>query len=216
MVRRGIPTMSTEEIDARFPRRDKLLLVSQIHAELIKGTSEDRIADDLGLDREAFDYLHSFMLQERANKKRSRSSDQQFADYEISQERNIADLDNLIQNLNEQTQYNALVGAIRLRSEIQKGILTAGQEFGVIAKQPDRTEIVAGVVVADLSTADLRKMIAGQLASLEGMISKYGDCDIRALETGELHRGPATGTPSGRKKLRQKVATPKRKAAREK
>ncbi len=180
--------MIAEDIDIRLPRRDKLLLASQINAELIKGTGEADIADLLGLDRETFNYVRTFMLQEFANDIRALSSDQQFVAYRIEQQRNIHDLDELIDNLNEQTQYNALVGALRLRSEIQDKIVTRGQEFGVISKQPDRKEIVAGVIVADLSTADLREMITGQLSALHGMIEKYGDANIRALEPGELHR----------------------------
>lgn len=182
-------TVTPDELGLRLSRRDKLLLASQIHAELVKGTPEDEICDLLGLDRDAYGYARAFMLQERANAVRSLSSDQQFVDYKISQERNIKDLDDLIANLNEQTQYNALVGALRLRSEIQDKIVTRGQEFGVISKVPDRKEIVAGIVVAEMSTSDLRNLIAGQLSELRGMIEKFGDADIRALEPGQLHRG---------------------------
>ena len=192
-----------DDIEIRIPRRDKLLLASQIEAELIKGTVESEIADLLGLDTDTYRHVRSFMLQELANDIRALSSDQQFVAYRIEQQRNIHDLDDLITNLNEQTQYNALVGALRLRSEIQDKIVVRGQEFGVISKQPDRREIVAGVVVADLSTSDLRQMITGQLAALSGLMEKYGDADMRAIEPGVLHREQTTGKPSGEHKRRK-------------
>jgi hypothetical protein len=204
----------TDEIEIRLPRRDKLLFASRIHAELIKGTDESEIADLLGLDRQTYLFVRSFMLQELANEIRSLSSDQQFVDYRLSQQRNIHDLDELIKNLDEQTQYNALVGALRLRSEIQDKIVTRGQEFGVISKQPDRKEIVAGVVVSDLSTADLREMITGQLSALHGMIEKHGDADIRALEPGELHRGENVELPKRTQRQRKQTASGKRSAVR--
>jgi hypothetical protein len=109
----------------------------------------------------------------------------------IDQMKNLKDLDGMIESFKTTKQYNAMVGAVRARSEILDKLIEKGQEFGLVHKMPDRKEIVAGILVADLTNKELKQMITAELSNLNGMMKRYGDKTIMDMDPGVLHRGEA-------------------------
>jgi hypothetical protein len=172
-------------------KKELLEMAASVYEEMLAGHSDDEIMDLTGLDPEQFRSVKRFMLEQRGAIERGRSPEERFAQYQIDMARNVRDLDDLVRNLDSKAQYNALVGAIRLRSDIQKGVIEMGQTLGVIPKQAERKEVVAGVLLADLSDKDLRREILKTTSMMDSMITRFGDGDIKALTPGELHFGPA-------------------------
>lgn len=164
---------------------------ASIYEEMLAGHSDEEIMDLCGLDPEQFQEAKRFMLEARGLEERRRTPEDRFAEYMIAQKRNIRDLDDLTRNLDQKAQYNALVGAIRLRHDIQNRVIETGQTLGVIPKQAERKEIVGGIVLADMSDKDLRKEIVKSLAATDKMISRFGEGDFASTSIGELHYGPA-------------------------
>ena len=176
-------------------KSELLEIAATIYQEMIDGRSEADIMDLLGLDAETFNKARRFMLESRADRIRGKSREHVYVEYVIEQTANIRKIDKLLSGLDDQKQYNAAVGALRLRSDILDKIIARGQEFGILHKKPDRKEIVAGVLVAEMSDKDLKRAITKQISGLNELVSKYGDGDIMALPEGPLHYGePAVET----------------------
>lgn len=180
---------------SRKPTKTEMLeMAATIYGEMIAGSTDDEIMDVLGIDAETFSLAKKFMLESRAEVLRSQPREHVYIEYVTRQEHNIQDLNKFISGLDSKKQYNALVGAIRLRADIIDRIVTKGQEFGLIRKEPERREVVAGVLVAELSTPDLRKAIAGQVSKLNELVERYGDTDIMSLPPPMTHHGKGIET----------------------
>ena len=169
-------------------------MAAYIAEAMIDGESEATIQDQLGIDIETFQECRTLMLTERASLRERQTAGQSFAEYELHQLRNIHDLNELISNLNSKSQYNALVGALRLRADIQDRIINKGQEFGVLTKTPEKKLVFGGVHVGDFSDRELRKELKHSLGGLKTLVEKHGGEDLMSLPVGDLHYGPSVPT----------------------
>jgi hypothetical protein len=163
--------------------------VLRIYGMLSAGEDESDILDEMGLTATEYEHLKSAMFNEKAEEVRSKPVEHVYVEYMIDQLKNIAALDDVISNYRETKQATAIVGAIRARSEIMDKLIARGQEFGLIKKVPNRNELVAGVVIANLTNKELKKEITGALGGLNEMMLKYGDSNIIDVTPGNIHRG---------------------------
>jgi hypothetical protein len=144
----------------------------------------------LGVDAEEYEEIVDLMFTHQVDTLKRRKPEELFVEYCIDQRRNIKDLNELVDELNEKTQYNAIVGAIRLRSEIQDKMIAKGQEFGLIRKTPEQRLVLNGYVVADMTETDLKKAITKDLSALGDMMDKFGDQDMASLPAKPMYYGP--------------------------
>jgi hypothetical protein len=178
-------------------KRDLLEAAATLYGLLLEGHTDKYAMEVLGYDSDTLKEIKTFLIDSKADEARGKSREHAFIEYSIEQRRNIHDLDALITNLDQKQQYNAVVGAIRLRSEITDKIVTRGQEFGLILKQAERREIVGGIVITELSSEDLKKRILAQSKMLDDAMSKYGEKDFKALPAGALHYGESAFDTEG-------------------
>lgn len=170
--------------------KKKIELAAEIYSMMMEGDSDGEIIESLDISPQEYSIAKKFLLENKGNEEHGMSSKERFAKYVIDQQRNVVALDELIINLNSKTQYNALVGAIRLRSDIADRVITTGQTLGVISKEPEKKMVMNGVVVADVSDKDLKKELVKSIVSFGKMMKRYGGGkDILEIKTGELHRG---------------------------
>jgi hypothetical protein len=199
----------------KLTRSELIEAAATIHGEMVGGSSETDIMDILGLDAEQFREARKFMLEMRADEIRGKPREHVYIEYTIKQEQNIKDLNTLISQLDDTKQHNAVVGAIRLRSDILDKIIERGQEFGLLRREPQRKEIVAGVMVAEMATPELRKAIVGEIGKLNDLVKRFGDGGIMAMEPGPLHYGePALLTEGETMKPRKAEGKAKAKTSR--
>jgi hypothetical protein len=67
----------------------------------------------------------------------------------------------------------------------------------LIKKTPDRKEIVAGVLVADLTNEELKKEIMGELKGLNKLMKHHGDQNIINMQESDgIYHGPGLPPPS--------------------
>lgn len=198
----------------KLTKTELLEVAATIYNEMIEGSSEAEIMDLLGLDAETFREARKFMLESRASQIRGKSREHVYIEYVIEQTGNIRKVDKMLKGLDVQKQYNAMVGALRLRSDILDKIITKGQDFGILHRDPQRKEIVAGVLVAEMSDKDLRRAIMGQVKALNELVSTHGEADILSLPSGPIHYGEKAVTetferrkaPEASKTIRAKTA----------
>lgn len=166
---------------------------ASLRKELLSGGEPTDIADTYGWDADTYEAIRRHMLDGEADRFRTRSPEQAYVEYTLEMGRDIYSLTELIKNLNRKSQFNALVGAIRLRAEIADRILDRGLEFGVIKKQPDgrlgggNILVLGDLRLNDMSVNQLREAILSQFGELNAMITKHGERSIIDMETGKLH-----------------------------
>lgn len=173
-----------------------------LFTELVEGENANEVADIMGWDDETFAKVQKAMLAGKSGEIRSKPAEHVYVEYLIEQGRNVHDLSGLIKNLDQKSQYNALVGAIRLRSDIVDKMLERGFEFGMVKRKEqggggllgggNTFNIIAGVKVGEMTNPQLRDAIGTQLKELEVFIDKFGDATkITDLIPGPLHYGKA-------------------------
>lgn len=187
-------------------RKQKVELAATIYQHLVDGSTEAEILDDLGITAQHYQIAKSFLLTSKGEEEARLTPEARFARYLIEQERNVADLNDLVSNLDHKKQYSAIVGAIRIRSEIAENVIKTGQTLGVIAKEPERRVLVGGISITEMSEQDLRKGVLSAIGGLSQMIERYGTgANVRQLSPGRLHHGervleasttPELGQPS--------------------
>ena len=170
-------------------KSELLEIAATIYEEMLDGESDDSIMSTHHLDEETFQAAKKLMLENKGAEIRGKSREQHYVEYCMEQDHTMRVLDTLVNGLDSARQYNAVVGALRLRSEIIDKKVTKGFEFGVIRKEPERKEIIGGVIVADMTDDDLRKSIVTSVKSTAAMMKRFGEKDIMSLPTGELHYG---------------------------
>lgn len=178
--------------DDRMTRKQKVALAAEIYGHLVDGDTDAEIMKELNVSADDYAAAKKILLASKGEEEEGLNPKERFARYIIEQERNMVDLTDLVNNLNSSTQYSAIVGAIRMRSEIADKIISTGQTLGIVAKEPERRLILGGISIGDMNETDLRKGVLDAIGGLGKMIERYGtSSNIRALSPGTLHHGEA-------------------------
>ena len=170
-------------------RRALLEAAGTILERLIEGKTDSEIRDELGIEPEDYAEARRFLMERRAEELREKPREHVYMEYVIAQQRNINDLDALITNLDKDSQYNAIVGAIRLRADLHDRIVAKGQEFGMIKKEAEKKELIGGIAIVDLSNEELRKKLAEHNKFVQNLVSEYGETDFMKLPPKPTHYG---------------------------
>lgn len=166
------------------------------HEAFLEGQAGEDIREGFGLDHDSFREVLTKMFDAQATEVRGRPTEHVYVQYVIDQCRNIADLTKLIGKFQTTSSHSAMVSAIRARSDIQDKVLERGQEFGIIAKEPEKSgALIAGIVIADLSNPQLKQTVVRELANVRKMMLDTGDIDFMDIEVGPIHRGPSAPLP---------------------
>jgi hypothetical protein len=165
--------------------------VMRIYGMLCEGDDEADILDEMGISAEQYENMKDKLFETKAQEFKTKPIEYTYVQYIIDQTYNLSVLDDFIKsNKNEKGRSaQGIVGAIRAKSEIMDKIIARGQEFGIIKKVANRSEVVAGVLIAELSNTQLKKEITTSLDSLNLLLKKYGDRDIIDVSPGTLRSG---------------------------
>lgn len=176
----------------RLTKKQLKEAIETIYAGLCDDRTDKDMMTAMGLSAEEFQDLKAQMFDKKADAIREKPNEHIFVEYLINQTGNIQALTDMIAEFKTSKQYNAMVGAVKARADIYDRLIAKGQEFGLIDKRPERKEIVAGLLVADLSNQQLKVEMTRALDGLNKLQKRFGDGDLLALPKAEsLHRGPA-------------------------
>jgi hypothetical protein len=156
-------------------RRDVEVLVEEVRRRLVDGDSDLAIAEDLSLTRVEYRRIKARMYETAIDGFSAKSAEEQFVDFTIEQEKCIQELDGMIKHFSTTKQHNAMVGAIRAKSQILSDIHRTGVKMGVVKQEASFDREVAGVRISELSNDELRKTIADELRNLKGVIDRFGE-----------------------------------------
>ena len=164
--------------------------VQSIYSMMVEGGTDEENAAVMGLEAEEYQQLKAAMFDAKADEVRSRPTEHTYVQYMIDQAQNIRDLTNMIADFKSSKQYNAMVGAVKVRSEIYDKLIKFGQDFGLIHKEAKKGELLVGHLIADMTNKQLKSAITAELSMLNGLVKKYGDQNIMDMDPGSLHHGP--------------------------
>lgn len=165
--------------------------IATIYGLLAEGKDDKEVLEGMGISAEDYAALKAAMFDKKADEVRTRPIEHVYVEYCIQQAQNVKDLTDLMETYKGSRQANALVGAIRVRSEIYDKLIKTGQDMGVIKRAAQQHEVIGGIVVADLTNEKLKALITQELRELSGLMKKYGDKGILEMDPGTLHYGPA-------------------------
>jgi hypothetical protein len=179
------------------------LKIAEIKSFLGAGKSDLQIAEEMGLKTGEYNELKAEMYAWEAVDLHEKSTEEVYIDYMLRQRQCLRDLDQVATKFSTTKQYNAIVGAIKAKSDIIEKILKTGQDMGIIDKAPEKKLIIAGVLVADLSNRELRELITREVGSLDKLTKKFGMIDIE----GQLLPGlpPAPNAATGPQPVRNRA-----------
>ncbi len=176
----------------KFSNREIKEAIVTIYGMLTEGLDDKDVMDEMGLSDEDYKDLRLAMMDTKIEELKSRPNEYFYVEYLINQVGNVRDLTTAIGELFSNGKFSSVASAVKARADIYDRIVEKGQEFKIIKKTPERKEIVAGVVVSELSNKELKKMIVGELGELNSLREKYGDGNIIDLESkDDLHYGPS-------------------------
>lgn len=151
--------------------------IAKIRMLMADGRPDWEIAEELGLEWHDYNDLKKEMYRWETADLYDRPVEQQFIDYMIRQEAIIQELDELAKTVPAPQQ----LGAVKAKSEILDKIIKTGQSMGVLEKAPERRQVVAGVLVANMTNDELRKSIAALLKRTSEVVNKYDGPPKKAL-----------------------------------
>jgi len=171
-------------------KKDAIEMSTRVYGLLTNGQTDLEIMDELGLTTDEYQIVKNAMFDVKAEELRTKSREHTYVEYLIEQRSNISALKEMIADFRLSNQHNALVGAIRLRSDLLDRIVKTGQEMGFIQKEVDQTQIIMGIAVAELTNKDLKKGITAVVSEVKQLTEAYGmDQDFLDVPAGETHRG---------------------------
>lgn len=154
---------------------------------LTSGKTDEEARKAMKLGHEDYTLLKRKVFERQIEGLTERTAEETFVQYTIDQIANIRSLTEMIAEFKQSKQYNAMVGAVKARADLNDKLLKMGQDLGVIEKQPSRHEVVGGIVVTDMSSKQLKTMIVKELVGLNDMMKNHGGADIIDMPVGPTH-----------------------------
>lgn len=195
----------------KVKRRDKIKrgLLTSLRAKLARGESDLEIQQDLEITESRYLELLEELYREDANKRFNKPPEQSYIDFCLRQEGCIKDLNALIRKCKRSAQPQAMVSAIRAKSDIIDKMVQRGQDFGLLHKVPEQHQVVGGVVVANMSDAELRAQVVEQLETMRTMMKRYGELPMLEAAPKPLPAAPVkrASKASAEPKVKVKPAT---------
>lgn len=195
----------------KLKKKEAIGVVSTFLELVIQGRSIEDISDEMGYDISELSFLQSRLLEMKTFELQGKPVEHVYVEYMIEQLKNVHTLNSLIEDFDGNSRnLAAIVGAVRLRSDIHDRIMEKGQACGVIRKVPEQKESLHGLVIAELTADDLRETIVKQYRKLAKLTTGKTETMAQLRVPKNLHYGPSIDIPDD--KEGEEETNPKRKA----
>lgn len=172
-------------------KRDIAALVIEVRRRLVKGDGDLVIAEDLSLTPAEYRKVKAAMYEQAVAGFIDKPAEMQYVDYCLEQERCIKELEEMAKHFKSTKQYNAMVGAVRAKSQILGDMHKTGVAMGVIKKEASFDREVGGIRISELSNDDLRETIADGVRELQHIIDRFGDKPMTEVGTPSPLKDPS-------------------------
>ena len=146
--------------------------INKLRALQASGLTTDEIVDRSGWTEDKLSKVREELFAREEMDLVGRRTEDVFIDYVMRTRANIRQLDDILEDLRMTKQGSAMVGAVKAKQDLMDRILNRGQEFGLIEKKPDRSQV--GIVVANMDDLALREMLVNEMNQLRSMMDSMG------------------------------------------
>lgn len=146
--------------------------INKLRAWTASGFTPDEIVDRSGWTEEKLAEVRAELFAREEMEVVGRRTEDVFVDYVMRTRANIRQLDEILEDLRMTKQGSAMVGAVKAKQDLMDRVLNRGQEFGLIEKKPERSQI--GIVVANMDDLALREMLVNEMNQLRSMMDSVG------------------------------------------
>lgn len=181
-------------------KQEQISAISTLYGLLLENKTLEEISDEMELDVEEIVFLQRKLVELKTEELQRKPAEHIYVEYMIEQLKDIQSLSTIIKKYEKfdgnPRDLSPIVGAIKAKHELYNGVIKMGQQCGVIKKVPERRENVHGILVAELSSNELRQMIVKQWSKVARMTAKVEDDNIIDLPVPEnLHYGDSIEIP---------------------
>jgi hypothetical protein len=159
------------------------VIVNRMKELIGRNKNDDEIMEELDLSLNELRYYRQLVFKVDAEELRETSTEESYLAYCIKQRENLRELDKAIKNFQGSRQYNALVGAIKAKSDILNDMVDKGQALGFLDKVPDRLQVLAGIQMKDMSSNEMRDKLEEYLLEIKGMAGELKGKPGEVLDT---------------------------------
>jgi len=152
---------------------EKRILVALLMIHLAAGKSDTQIVEEMGLrDIKEFNTIKGWLYEQEVPANTNRPPSELFIDYMVAQRGCISALEDVIALFKETKQGNALVGAVRAKSDILDKIIKRGDELGVLEKGKGKHSptIIGGINIEGLSEIDIAIRIKREMKEIDALV----------------------------------------------
>lgn len=171
--------------------------VRKMRALLEMGKSFEDCRRTMGLTSEEFDRVRKVCCEEQAKRMRQKSKEEIYAEYVVEQRKCLTALEKIIERVpkdGKKLSDNALLSAIKAKSEIEDKIIEKGQELGILEKNgKTRSSAPSPVQVEDSQVGkmrddDLRDAVASEAVVLERVTNQFQGKKFAELDPPKIYK----------------------------
>lgn len=184
----------TSPLKKRFKADVTRAKLAELKLWIMDGLTDLEIQEKMGETVTVFNELKRELYRQETARMLSKTTEDVYLEYQWAQAKCLADLEGMITSIQGETdskQQNALVGAIKAKSDIIDKVLKTGQDMGVINREPERKINIHGHAVINMTNTDLRKAITQEMQGLSKVIDKYGARDMAGDLITDGAQGPS-------------------------
>lgn len=153
-------------------------LLAELRAHLASGKDDLQVMDEMGVTPGEYNTLKRELYAQEKLELQGRGPEEVYIDYVLQQRKCIKDLDDVLGKFTTTKQYNAVVGAVRAKSDILDKLIVKGKELGVIREDTEANKVVAGFLVVGMNAEELRTAVAKQAGMAAELLQRYGEMDM--------------------------------------
>lgn len=170
---RGLPAQvpQTNPKTKRRSEIDRRILLDLVQDSMVRGVSETQACIELNISLDELRKNQNKVIDDLVKDTHDSTALQVYAKYVMEQRGCVGELQVMINSFKTSKQHNALVGAVRAKSDILDKIVNKGQDMGLIDKRARRIEFIGQLDVRDLTEVEIARSIMSTIKDINELVA---------------------------------------------
>jgi len=184
---RGLPVKVPQvEIDSRMrTAANHRVMLDLVQDTIMRGLTDEQATRELGIGLPEYRKLQTGVMDRLIEQIQRQTTYQVYAHYVLEQKSCVLELQKMIDGFKTSKQHNAIVGAVKAKSEILDKIISKGQDMGVIEKRAKRIEFIGSLDVRNMTDVDIARSIMLEMQEINELVDE-GIIDAKIVEPAKL------------------------------
>jgi hypothetical protein len=169
---RGLPAQVPQVPEGKSQRTQAQYrqLLDMVQDTIMRGLTDEQASAELGLEMAELKRHQGAILDRFVTNLQQQTTFQVYAHYVLEQKSCIVELQQMINGFRSSKQHNAMVGAVKAKSEILDKIISKGQDMGIIEKRAKRIEFIGSLDVRNMTELDIAREIMVQMQQINELV----------------------------------------------